>query len=95
MCSNALQMVKRTYWCDKADHELDFVLPVKGQPPTVIACKWKSTKFDSKNLRIFRRHYPGGQNFVVASDVSTPYRKTLDSLDIRFLNVNQLDQLAI
>jgi len=64
------------YWRNKRGNEIDFVLTNHHKDePIAIECKWRAKKFDPKNLKIFRNQYPKGRNFVVAQDVSIPFKK--------------------
>lgn len=83
------------YWRDKQQHEVDFVLPAKGRAaPVAIECKWRAADFDPSNLRIFRRHYPSDENYVVVSErVRTPVRKFGD-LTVRVIGLEDLTRFA-
>lgn len=71
------QSRKIQYWRDKQGHEIDFIIQKRGNP-VAIECNWSADEFDFKNLRIFRRIYPEGENFVVAHDVTRSYSMTYD-----------------
>ena len=86
-----LQTKEIRYWRDKQDHELDFILlPTRNAHPVVIECKWKATSFDPTNLKSFRQHYPGGNNFVVASDVDMTYQRQYGEINVSFISLSQL-----
>lgn len=86
-----LQTDEICYWRDKQDHELDFILlPTRNADPVVIECKWKASGFDPKNLKTFRKQYPQGNNFVVASDVDIPYERRYENITVSFVNLSQL-----
>ncbi len=79
------------YWRNKRGAEVDFVLPLRGEtPPIAIECKWKSSGFEAKSLAAFRRLYPAGQNFVVASDVDVPFKRSYDDLEAEFVSLEAL-----
>jgi predicted AAA+ superfamily ATPase len=79
------------FWRNKRGAEVDFVLPRRGDAgPVAIECKWKAESFDPGALSAFRRNYPEGPNFVVATDVDAPYRRTQANLDIAYLSLEQL-----
>jgi uncharacterized protein len=80
------------YWRDKQKHEIDFILAKKQTEPTAIECKWSAAEFDPVNVKIFRRYYPKGSNFVVASDVKRPYSRNYDNVMVRFLRIEDLDK---
>jgi len=78
------------YWRDKQDHEIDFILTGERNLPMTIECKWSAVKFDPSNLKIFRRHYPKGNNFVVAADVDNRYQRDYDGLKVEFVSLKEL-----
>jgi len=78
------------YWRSKHGNEVDFVLARRGAPPTAIECKWTADGFDAANLRAFRGRYPGGANYVVASDVDRPVVKRYGDLVVRSVSPSQL-----
>lgn len=82
------------YWRDKRGHEVDFVLAKRGKPPFAIECKWKAKDFESVNLRSFRNYYPGGRNYVVASDVENSFQKCYGNLEVSFINISQIKDIA-
>jgi uncharacterized protein len=78
------------YWRSKHGNEVDFVLARRGAPSTAIECKWTADGFDVANLRAFRGGYPGGANYVVASDVDRPVVKRYGDLVVRSVSPSQL-----
>ncbi|OGT42244.1 MAG: hypothetical protein A3F42_05140 [Gammaproteobacteria bacterium RIFCSPHIGHO2_12_FULL_37_34] len=86
-----LQTKKIYYWRDKQKHEIDFILrKARSQALTVIECKWVSNQFDPGNLKIFRDQYPEGNNYVVASDISTSFQKKYGHLIVQLVNLHHL-----
>jgi predicted AAA+ superfamily ATPase len=86
-----LQTRKINYWRDKRGHEIDFVLPTKrNHSPIAIECKWSANDFDPTNLKIFRHHYSEGENYVVAADVKSAYKKRFDNIIIEFISPKEL-----
>lgn len=86
-----LQATEIRYWRDKRDHELDFILlPNRNAQPVVIECKWKAAGFDPTNLKSFRQHYPGVENFVVASDVDMTYQRQYGEITVLFVSLSKL-----
>jgi hypothetical protein len=86
-----LQATEIRYWRDKRDHELDFILlPTRNAQPVAIECKWKASSFDPSNLKYFRQHYPGGENYVVASDVDMTYQRQYGEINVMFIGLPQL-----
>ncbi len=80
------------YWRDKQHHEIDFVLPVRGEKPAPIAieCKWSAADFEPRNLMVFRGHYPQGRNFVVSQNVRVPFTRNYDKLRVEFVRPDGL-----
>ncbi len=78
------------YWRDKQGHEVDFVLSGRGKAPTIIECKWKANEFEPAGLMSFRKKYPQGLNFVVASDVDRSYTRKYDQIGVKFISLSQL-----
>jgi predicted AAA+ superfamily ATPase len=79
------------YWRSKRGAEVDFVMPHRGEKgPTAIECKWKAASFDAAALAAFRRLYPEGENFIVATDIDTPYRRAYDGFEVEFVSLDQL-----
>lgn len=78
------------YWRDKRGHEVDFVLAKRQSEPITIECKWSASDFDAANIKAFRRQYPKGSNFVVASDVKRTFSKHYDSVPVKFLSLASL-----
>jgi len=86
----ALQTDQIHYWRDKNHHEVDFVLRRRGRSPDAIECKWSATGFDPRNLLAFRRQYPGGRNWVAASDVERAYTQHIKGIDVRYVGLATL-----
>lgn len=91
-----LQRRDLRYWRNKHGAEVDFVLAGRGErPPTAIECKWRASSFDPGSLTAFRRLYPDGPSFVVATDVEAPHRRTFDNFEVEFVSLDGLiDRLA-
>lgn len=79
-----LQMRTIRYWRDKRGHEVDLVLASRNGAPVAIECKWKADAFDPAPLLAFRRNYPKGPSFVVASDVRRTWARKYDGVEVRF-----------
>lgn len=75
------------YWRDKQGHEIDFIWIKPGQLPIVVECKWSANNFDPSNIKIFRKRYPKGRNFVIAQDVDKPFSRSYAGLRIDFVNL--------
>lgn len=87
------------YWRDKRGHEIDFVLHNKADNSlTTIECKFSTVRSDSAsmisgivdNIEAFRRHYPHGDNFVVASDVDSPFTRQHKGITVSFVSTRHL-----
>lgn len=78
------------YWRDKFDHEVDFIVKKRGQPPVAIECKLSAEHFEPGNLFIFRNKYPEGRNFVVSNNIERDYSKSYKSINVEFVSINRL-----
>lgn len=78
------------YWRDKQGHEIDFMFQKRGGQPIAIECKWRADGFDPANLKVFRRLYPKGDNFVICHDVDQPYTRTFDHIRVTYLPLSRL-----
>jgi len=78
------------YWRDKGGHEVDFIIAERGAKPTAIECKWSADHFESPGLKAFRRQYPEGDNFVVASDIDRTFIRTYDRIKVRYVSLRGL-----
>lgn len=86
-----LQLRALRYWRNKRGAEVDFVLPRRGAGgPIAIECKWQAGSFDPSALLAFRRVYPHGENFVVASDVERAFTRTYSGVRIDFVSLEEL-----
>jgi uncharacterized protein len=86
-----LQRRPPSYWRSKRGEEVDFVLPRRGGGGvTAIECEWKAASFDAGALAAFRRLYPEGVSFVVASDVEASYTRTYDGFEVEFVSLESL-----
>lgn len=93
-----LQIRGINYWRDKRGHEIDFIIYDKSyQSHVAIECKFTSsslsTEHSSKmlsNFEAFRTHYPEGKNYIVASDIDTPFERRYGDLVLSFVNTQHL-----
>lgn len=85
-----LQTRQIFYWRDKRGHEVDFILRKRPDEPMAIECKWSAGDFDPGNLKIFRKHYPLGENLVVAQDVDRPYVREYKGLKVQVVGLKDL-----
>jgi predicted AAA+ superfamily ATPase len=85
-----LQTTDIHYWRDKADHEIDFVLPLHNKSVDAIECKMSSNAFEPGNLYSFRKRHPEGRNFVVCSNVEASYERQFKDLTVEFVSLDGL-----
>jgi len=85
-----LQTRRIFYWRDKRGHEVDFIVRKRPAEPIAIECKWSAGDFDPANLKIFRKQYPMGENFVVAHDVERPYDREYQGVKVRFIGIEAI-----
>jgi uncharacterized protein len=78
------------YWRNKRGAEVDFVLPRRGAGPVAIECKWSTAAFDPAGLVAFRRLYPDGANFLVASDITRPHTREHTGVAVQFVTLADL-----
>ncbi len=84
------QRTRVHYWRDKQGHEVDFVIPRRGDAVDVIECKWSSRNYDAKNLRVFRQYYPKGRNQVVSADLDRSFQESAGTLTVEFVSLADL-----
>ena len=70
------------YWRDKQGHEVDFVIARKRDEVHAVECKWNPSAFDGAALKVFRRSYPKGRNYVVTPSAETAYPRRLGDLEV-------------
>ena len=92
-----LQTRAINYWRDKHGHEIDFVFRNRAKNSiTAIECKLTGSTEDlstasiARNFRAFRTYYPEGDNFVVSSNITAPFKRRYDNLSISFVGVDDL-----
>lgn len=79
------------YWRSTRHHEVDFVIPTRGGAPMAIECKWSADgNEDLPGLRAFRRAYPDGPNFVVASNVQRSFARGIDRTEVSYVSLAEL-----
>lgn len=78
------------YWRDKRGHEVDFISAERRSEPSAIECKWSASEFDAANIKAFRKRYPEGKNFVVASDIERSFPRSYDGVRVRFVSLQSL-----
>jgi hypothetical protein len=80
------------YWRTSRHREVDFVLVRRGAEPIAVECKWRvDGREDLPGLKAFRRAYPSGETFVVASNVDRPFeRELLPGVSVRYVGLGGL-----
>jgi predicted AAA+ superfamily ATPase len=80
------------YWRTVRHQELDLVLLRRGSPPVAVECKWRvDGTEDLRGLKAFRRAYPEGESYVVASNVERPFQRGLvGGLTVRYVGLDGL-----
>ena len=78
------------YWRNKRELEVDFVLTRTRNTSIAIECKWAASGFSPRSLLAFRRQYPDGENFVVASDVDRSFTSDYNGIEVKFVNLGAL-----
>jgi len=85
------QSISIHYWRDKRGHEIDFVLKKnRNQELIAIECKWNYKNFEAGNIKIFRRKYPQGKNYVVAANIIDGYDAIFDGITVTFISLQEL-----
>ena len=91
---NELQAIRQGrnifYWRDKSGHEIDFILLSGQNKPITIECKWRMEKFDDRNLQIFRKKYPKGNNYLITEDCKKVNDLTFNKLKVTVINFKDM-----
>jgi predicted AAA+ superfamily ATPase len=84
--------VEIRHWRSTKHKEVDFVIVRRGRPPVAIECKWRADGRENlSGLKAFRRVYPQGPSFVVASDVERAFeRELLPDVRVRYVGLEEL-----
>ncbi len=84
------------YWRTTRHQEVDFVLVRPGVDPIAVECKWRADgREDLAGLKAFRRAYPHGDSFVVASNVERPFeRELLQDARVRYVGLEELARVS-
>jgi predicted AAA+ superfamily ATPase len=88
--TGVLQTPDIHYWRDKADHEIDFVIPSRGGKVDTIECKWSHRAFGPENLVSFRKRHPAGRNYVVCADVTESYPARISDIPVEYVTLQDL-----
>lgn len=90
-----LQSRKICYWRDKQGHEIDFVIERRGGQPLAIESKWNGKEADITNLRVFTRHYPEAEAYVVCNDLTKAVVRKIEGISITFTGLKALTKRII
>ena len=78
------------HWCDRRRRKIDFVIAAADRTHcTTIECIPDTTQYSSRCLKVFRRLYPRGQNFIFTPQVSIPNYTRFDNLGVIFCTPEQ------
>jgi predicted AAA+ superfamily ATPase len=70
------------YWRDASGREVDFVIPRGRGSVDAVECKWNPNQFDPSSMKVLRRYYPRGTNYVICPISVQGYQKNISGLDI-------------
>jgi predicted AAA+ superfamily ATPase len=80
------------YWRDKSGYEIDFVVKRGNEEADLYECKIDSGKLSMKNIDLFRRIYPKGENYCVSPFLREPWSMMMAGHKINFINtINSKD----
>jgi len=84
------------HWRTTRHQEVDFVLTRRGGDPIAIECKWRADgREDLRGLKAFRRAYPEGESFVIASNVERPFEhELLPGIRVRYVGIPEVAQVV-
>lgn len=80
------------YWRDKAGREVDFVRPRGRDAVDAFECKWDAGSLEPDALKVFRRHYPKGRNYLLTPSATTPYAKSAGGLKLTVTDLDSLEE---
>lgn len=80
------------YWRDKAQREVDFVVPRGRGRVDAIECKWSPSGFSPRGLQAFRAHYPSGSNYLVVPNAPERYVRDHAGLEVEVISLEALAQ---
>jgi hypothetical protein len=53
-------------------------------------CELNPARYDPESLKVFRSHYPDGENFLVAPGIDRAYEHTFDGLVVHVTGCRDL-----
>ncbi len=78
------------YWRDKEGCKVDFIMARNRNQVDVIECKWDPGAFDSRALKLFRRYYPHGRNFLVTPSGIPAHTRRHGDLEVKVCTPSEL-----
>lgn len=81
------------YWRDKHGHQVDFILSDYNRDPVAIECSWLADDAEIRDIRAFRRRYPTGKNWIIASDITEPHELSMKGLEFQVMGLHNLASL--
>ncbi len=63
---------------------------MKVKEAITVECTWTSRTFNPKNLKVFRKRYPIGKNYVVANDIVDTFDRVYDEITVYFVSLEGL-----
>jgi uncharacterized protein len=72
------------YWRDKSRNEIDFIVRGQNGDLHTIECKINPDKYSPGSVLKFREYYPEGRNFCFCPHIKTPYKLSLDKIEVEF-----------
>ncbi len=81
------------YWRDKQGREIDFVLQRTRDYIDIFECKWNSEDFSPDAVKVFRKSYPGGENYLIYPG-NASYRKMYKDISVKVLGIGELFNLG-
>lgn len=79
------------YWRDKAGREVDFVRPRARDAVDAYECKWDAGAFDPTALKVFRKAYPKGDNYLLSPLTGRAYVKKVAGMEITVRGLEGLE----
>jgi len=77
------------YWRDKSGREIDFVVQGDHGQADTFECKWNPDEFSPDALKVFRKNYPKGSNYVICP-ISTEYKRNYDGLVAEVTDITRM-----
>jgi predicted AAA+ superfamily ATPase len=76
--------VKISYWRDKSDRVIDFVISRTHNDVDIFECKINPAHFSMSSITVFRESYPNGRNICVCPYVETRYTAKVKGMSVEF-----------